>query len=136
MSGRPLDFSANGNSLNSPGTRQTPIQVAPFHVLGGIDTSPWFDTSAFQTVNTPGVLGTVPRFAFAGPKLFNVDAGVFRRFTVTERVAAEIRAEAFSVTNTPQFDQPNANASDTNFGFIKGTVGGNRTMQLGAKITF
>ena len=136
MSGRPLDFSANGNSLNSPGTRQTPIQVAPFHVLGGIDTSPWFDISAFQTVNTPGVLGTVPRFAFAGPKLFNVDAGVFRRFTVTERVAAEIRAEAFSVTNTPQFDQPNANASDANFGFIKGTIGGNRTMQLGAKITF
>ncbi len=137
MSGRPLDFSASGNSLNAPGTRQTPNQVAPFHVLGGIDTSPWFDTSAFQTVGTNGVLGNVPRYAFAGPKLFNLDAGLFRRFTVTERVGMEVRAEAFSLTNTPQFDLPSANASDpVNFGHITGTVGGNRTMQLGAKISF
>jgi hypothetical protein len=48
----------------------------------------------------------------------------------------EVRAEAFSLTNTPQFDQPNSNASDINFGLIKNTVGGNRTMELGAKITF
>jgi len=136
MTGRPLDFNANGNSLNAPGTRQTPNQVGPFRVLDGIDTSPWFDTSAFQTVGTNGVMGNVRRYAFAGPHLFNLDAGVFRRFPVTERVGLEVRAEAFSVTNTPQFDQPNANASDINFGFIKGTVGGNRTMQLGAKITF
>jgi hypothetical protein len=137
LSGRPLDFSANGNSLNAPGTRQTPNQVAPFNVLGGIDTNPWFDTSAFQTVSAGGVLGNVPRYAFAGPKLFNLDASLSKRLRVTERVAMEVRAEAFSLTNTPQFDLPNANASDAvNFGFIKGTVGGNRTMQLGAKVTF
>ena len=136
MSGRPLDFSANGNLLNAPGTRQTPNQVGPFNVLGGIDTSPWFDTSAFQPVGTNGVMGNVPRYAFAGPRLFNLDTGLFRKFTVNERVGLEVRAEAFSLTNTPQFDQPNANASDINFGLIKGTVGGNRTMQLGAKITF
>jgi hypothetical protein len=106
-------------------------------VLDGIDTSPWFDTSAFATVGTNGVLGNVPRYAFAGPRLFNLDTGVFRRFVVTERVGLEVRGEAFSVTNTPQFDLPNANASDAvNFGHIKGTVGGNRSMQLGAKITF
>jgi len=136
LSGRPLDFNANGNSLNAPGTRQTPNQVGPFKVLGGIDTSPWFDTSAFQPVSGNGVEGNVPRYAFAGPRLFNLDAGVVRKFTVTERVGMEVRAEAFSVTNSPQFDQPNANASDINFGLIKNTVGGNRTMQLGAKITF
>jgi hypothetical protein len=136
MSGKPLDFSANGNSLNAPGTRQTPNQVGAFHVLGGIDTNPWFDTSAFQQVTANGVLGNVPRYAFAGPGFFNLDAAVFRRFTVTERVRMEVRAEAFSLTNTPQFDQPNSNASDINFGLIKNTVGGNRTMELGAKITF
>src|SRR5215472_13199064 len=47
MSGRPLDFSASGASLNAPGTRQTPNQIAPFHVLGGIGTNAlWFDTTA------------------------------------------------------------------------------------------
>src|SRR5262249_50614717 len=132
MSGRPLDFSANGNSLNAPGTRQTPNQVAPFNVLGGIDTDPWFDTSAFQTVSTNGVMGNVPRYAFAGPKLFNLDASLSKRLRVTERVGMEVRAEAFSLTNTPQFDLPSANASDAvNFGHITNTVGGNRTMQLG-----
>jgi hypothetical protein len=137
MSGRPLDFSANGNSLNAPGTRQTPNQVAPFNVLGGIDTDPWFDTSAFQTVSTNGVMGNVPRYAFAGPRLFNLDASLSKRLRVTERVGMEVRAEAFSLTNTPQFDLPNANASDpVNFGHITNTVGGNRTVELGAKITF
>jgi len=141
MSGRPLDFSASGNTLNAPGTRQTPFETAPFHVLGGIDTSPWFDTSAFCAIGTncpagTPILGNVLRYSYAGPRLFNLDAGVFRRFTVTERVGMEVRAEAFSVTNTPQFDLPNANVSNVNFGLIKGTVGGNRTMQLGAKITF
>jgi hypothetical protein len=136
MSGRPLDFSANGNLLNAPGTRQTPNQVAPFHVLGGIDTSPWFDPSAFQAVTTTGVMGNVPRYDFAGPRLFNLDAGLSRRIRVTERVGMEVRGEAFSVTNTPQFDLPVANRGDKNFGFIKGTVGGSRSMQLGAKITF
>jgi hypothetical protein len=81
-------------------------------------------------------MGNVLRYSFAGPNLFNLDAGLSRRFTVTERLGVEIRAEAFSLTNSPQFDQPNANASDINFGLIKNTVGGSRTMQLGAKITF
>lgn len=137
MSGKPLDFSASGNSLNAPGTRQTPNQVAPFNVLGGIDTNPWFDTTAFQLVTANGVMGNVPRYAFAGPKLFNLDSALFRKFPIGERVGVELRAEAFSLTNTPQFNQPNANASDAvNFGHITSTVGGNRTMELGAKITF
>src|SRR5436305_10011251 len=103
-SDRPPPFPANGTSLTAPGTRQTPNQVGAFHVLGGIDTSPWFDISAFQPVAANGVLGNVPRYAFAGPKFFNLDAGLFRKITVTERVRMEIRAEALSLTNTPQFD--------------------------------
>jgi len=137
MSGAPLDFSASGNSLNARGTRQTPNQVAPFHVLGGIGTGNlWFDTAAFQAVTTSGVLGNVPRFAFSGPKLFNLDGGLFRRFKVTERVGMEVRAEALSLTNTPQFAQPDTNFNDANFGHITGTNGGSRTVQLGAKIAF
>jgi hypothetical protein len=48
-----------------------------------------------------------------------------------------MRPGAFSVTNIPQFDQPNGNASDAaGFGHITGTIGGNRTVELGAKLTF
>jgi outer membrane receptor protein involved in Fe transport len=158
MSGRPLDFSASGTSLNAPGTRQTPNQVGPFHVLGGIGPSVpgsptaqlWFDTSAFCPLSNPplpgcpatgnGVTGNMSRFMFAGPRYFNLDAAMFKRFPVTERIGLEFRAEAFSVTNTPHFDQPNANASNgVTFGHITGTIvgaDGNRTVELGAKLTF
>ena len=143
MSGRPLDFSASGTALNAPGTRQTPNQVGSFRVLGGIGPAPngaWFDTSAFTAINTPQTAGNMSRFMFAGPRYFNLDAAMFKRFPVRERIGLELRAEAFSVSNTPHFDQPNGNASDAvGFGHITGTIGGadgNRTMELGVKLTF
>jgi hypothetical protein len=139
LSGRPLDFSASGTSLNAPGTRQTPNQVGPFRVLGGIGPSPngaWFDTTAFTPITTQ-ITGNMSRFKFAGPHFFNLDAAMFKRFRVTERIGLEFRAEAFSSTNTPQFDQPSGNASDpANFGHITNTIGGSRTVELGAKLTF
>jgi len=146
MSGTPLDFNASGTSLAMAGTRQTPIQVAPFHVLGGIDTDNWFDPASFCPVvasNPPagcptsanGVLGNMSRYSFAGPRFFNLDAGLFRRLTITERVGLELRAQAFGITNTPQFDNPSADITSSNFGKIKG-ASGSRVAELGAKLTF
>ena len=146
MSGTPLDFNASGTSLAMTGTRQTPIQIAPFHVLGGIDTANWFDPASFCPVvasNPPagcpvsanGVLGNMSRYSFAGPHFFNLDAGLFRRVPVTERVGIELRAQAFGVTNTPQFDNPNADITNANFGKIKG-ASGSRIVEFGAKLTF
>jgi hypothetical protein len=136
MSGVPLRFIANGNSLNAPGTQQVPNQVAPFHVLGGIDTALWFDPASFAQPTTPGTLGNMKRYAFSGPGFFNLDASLFRHFPVTERVGLELRAEAFSLTNTPQFADPITNITDPNFGHIKAANGGNRAMELSAKVTF
>ena len=156
MSGAPLHFTASANSLNAPGSTQYPIQIAPFHVLNGIDTNLWFDTSAFcqpQTTANPaspncpvvanGVLGNMRRYQFSGPGLFNLDAAVFRNFPVHERMAIEFRAEAFSVTNTPHFSNPSVSMTSSTFGRITGTgdqgsaVGdGNRTVELSARFTF
>jgi hypothetical protein len=47
----------------------------------------------------------------------------------------EIRGESFSVTNTAQFNNPTADVSNANYGYITG-AGGARGMQLGAKISF
>ncbi len=145
MSGRPLDFSPDGSglnaTLNAPGSKQTPNQVGPFAVLGGIGANAlWFDTSAFARGTTPATAGNMSRFKFTGPRFFNLDAAMFKRFPVTERIGLEIRAEAFSITNTPHFDQPNADAgNNVSFGHITGTISGadgNRTVELGAKLTF
>lgn len=52
----------------------------------------------------------------------------------------EFRAEAISVTNTPQFSNPVTNVNSSSFGLVTSTrtapYGGNRSVQFGAKLTF
>ena len=84
---------------------------------------------------------TVPLFAIHG----DVDTVVqlaANSGLVKERYTLELRAEGFSVTNTPQFSNPNAsvnnyttNPATNTFGVITG-AGGNRTMQFGMKFGF
>jgi len=47
-----------------------------------------------------------------------------------------MRPGAFSVTNTPQYDLATVDMTSGNFGRITGTIGGNRTVKLGGKLTF
>jgi hypothetical protein len=83
-------------------------------------------------------MGNMAHYAFAGPRFFNIDASLFRRFPLrAERLGLEFRADVFSLTNTPQFDLPTVDMTDKDrFGRITGTIGGNRSISFGAKITF
>ena len=150
MTGLPLNITG-GSVLNAPGDTQVPDLVGSLKILHGIGSNqPWFDVTPSNggqcrgpfCQTAVGVLGNMPRRAFSGPSLFNLDASVFRRFPIRERMNMEFRAEAFSVTNTPQFDKPGqgftTNTSGT-FGYVTSTVagnGGSRSVQLGAKLTF
>jgi hypothetical protein len=137
MTGLPLVFSGGG-TLNAPGNQQVPNFNGTFHILHSVGT-PWFTASAFSK-GPDNALGTAPRIAFSGPGLFDLDASLFRRFPIKERVGLEFRAEAFSVTNTPQFSNPVTNFNSSSFGLVTSTrtapFGGNRWVQLGAKLTF
>ncbi len=149
MTGLPLNITG-GSVLNAPGDTQVPDLVGSFKILHGVGSShPWFDVTPDNPINPQcrgpfcqtaiGVLGNMPRRAFSGPGFFNLDASVFRRFPIRERMSMELRAEAFSVTNTPQFDKPNqgfSTSTASNFGYVTNTIGGNRSVQLGAKLTF
>ena len=155
MTGTPLHFTASGTSLAASGTTQTPIQIAPFHKLGGIGAGHlYFDPSAFCPVGVSplptgcpavgnGVLGNMARYEFSGPRVFNLDAAVFRTFPIRERMGLEFRAEAFSITNTPHFSNPNVDRTSSQFGQITGTndqnggVGdGSRVLELSARFSF
>jgi hypothetical protein len=49
----------------------------------------------------------------------------------------EFRAEAFNLTNTPNFGNPGANlAAPASFGVISGTTINPRIMQLALKVNF
>ncbi|MEO7029950.1 MAG: carboxypeptidase-like regulatory domain-containing protein [Acidobacteriaceae bacterium] len=66
-------------------------------------------TVAGQTDFSP--LGGAPS-QYRGPAFRRLDFSLFKNIRVTERVRAEFRAEAFNLTNTPNF----ANPSTTNLG--------------------
>jgi hypothetical protein len=139
MTGTPLTITASGAGLNTPSNTQTADQVAEVQKLHGINTianggSEWFSRSSFA--NPVGQkFGSSGRNIFDGPGFFNLDASLFKTFSITERFKLELRGEAFSVTNTPQFNNPGTTLGNSDFGFVTG-AGGSRALQLGLKLNF
>lgn len=62
------------------------------------------DASAFA-IPAPGADG-MGRNVFVGPRYWNMDLGLTKQFSVTERVKVQLRAEAFNALNHPNFDNP------------------------------
>jgi hypothetical protein len=143
-SGTPMNFGGNSAVLNAPGNGNTLNHYGPIKILHGTGRdAPWFDPtvcSASVTTNCfsqPGNLqfGNLGLNPITGPGFFNLDASLFKQFRITERTQIELRGEAFSITNTPQWNNPDTGIGNRTFGFITG-AGGNRSVQLGAKIIF
>ena len=144
--GTPLTFT-DGGSLSLPGSTQTPNQIAPIEILHGINVgNPWFSTTSFQTP-VGAVFGTLGRNVISGPGLFSINGKVSRSITLGEarRYTLDLRLETLNLTNTAQFANPQLSHTNSNFGFITGTLstgtgvngtGGGRVVQLGAKISF
>jgi len=134
--GRPLNFTYSAAGLKAPGNSNSPNVFGPVDILKNTNVgSRWFDISNFSAP-APLTFGNMGRNVISGPGLFNLDGSVFRRFAVRERLSLEFRAEAFSLTNTPQFDQPNTDITSANFGRVTAVIGGNRSTQLGVRILF
>jgi hypothetical protein len=170
VTGQPFTVQANGGTLNTPGTAQTANLVAPFKILGGIGPgNQWFDKASFPNTTpagpasgqplgctgqtypncTPG-LGNTGRNQFRGPGYVQDNLSIFKSFPIFREAAMEARFEAFQLSNTPQFNNPNSGSASIisagNFGQITSTlgsgqgsvngVGGGRTLQASVKITF
>jgi len=76
---------------------------------------------------------TEPRPAIPwGPGLFSWDTGLFKSFTIRERIRSTFRAEAFNTTNHTSFSNPATNLSiPSTVGSITGTSVAARTIQFG-----
>jgi hypothetical protein len=154
VSGLPFTITANGGTLNTPGTTQTATINGGFHKTGAIGSAhPWFDTSVFSqpagctgSCSSPG-LGNSGRNQFRGPGYIQDNFSIFKRFTMYRETGLEIRLDAFQMSNTPQFNNPNGSCcGSSSFGTITSTlgsgqgsvngVGGGRTLQGSAKLMF
>jgi hypothetical protein len=143
-SGTPINFGGNSSVLNSPGNGNTLNYFGDgIQILHGTGRNAWFAPticSATVTANCfsqPGNLqfGNLGLYPITGPGYWNLDASVFKQFKVTERMQLELRGEGFSVVNTPQWGNPDTAIGNTTFGQIT-SAGGNRQIQLGAKVIF
>lgn len=143
--GRQFSLTASDASLNMPDNRQTPDQVGPIvytGCVGGVsgDACRFFDPSAFVPV-TDVRFGTVGRNTMRGPGVVNMDFSLYRTFKLTERFNLQFRAEAFNLSNTPHFSNPNGNANSGNFGRVTSTqsawgYGRSREFRFGLRLGF
>jgi hypothetical protein len=142
--GTPVTPTAPATTLNAPGSSQFADCLGPVATIG--ERERWWDAS--NLANPNAVSPNVARFGTCGanvlrtPGLINVDMGVFRRINVNERVNVQIRGEAFNISNTPHFANPNSDIGSANFGLIGGVQNtgreGNdqRFFRIGVRIGF
>jgi hypothetical protein len=157
VSGIPFTVTANGGTLNTPGTTQTASLTGTYRVLHGIGSSnKWFDTTAFSqpagctaTPCTPQNvgLGNTGRNQFRGPGYIQDNLSIFKSFPIFREAAVETRLDAFQLSNTPQFANPNTSGvTAAAFGTVTSTlgsgqgsvngVGGGRSLQASVRINF
>jgi hypothetical protein len=103
---------------------------------GGRTPDVWFDKTAVQAAAplTGGNLGLQSNTA---PPTKTLDFSIFKDFAFTERYRLQFRAEGTNIFNTPQFQTPNNNMQDTNFGRVTSTYSGTeRHIQFALRFQF
>ncbi|MCS6874199.1 MAG: Plug and carboxypeptidase regulatory-like domain-containing protein [Pyrinomonadaceae bacterium] len=99
----------------------------------------WFDAQqrSLFSIPAPGELGNTGRNFFIGPRRFDFDVSLSKRFRITERVSFDLRADMKNFFNVPSFGLPTAIANSTIFGRIRDSVVNNaRRIQLSGKLSF
>jgi len=72
-----------------------------------------------------------------GPAFWNIDATLSKRFRIVERVQAELRAEAYNLTNRLNRANPDLVITSSTFGqALRQTITTGRQVELGMKIVF
>jgi hypothetical protein len=140
--GRQFTLTASDASLNMPGNQQTPDQIKDnVEIFGKVgDDGTYFDTTAFARV-TDVRFGNVGRNTMRGPGVVNLDASLFRNFRLSPGLQLQVRIEAFNVTNTPHFNNPNGSVNSSNFGRVLSTStadvnGRSRQFRFGVRVQF
>ena len=135
-SGTPINFTASAATLGAPGNTQYPNASGEPEVLGNVGPGQkYFDTSVFSAP-AQGTWGTLTRnSSISGPGFWNLDASLVKRLRFGQKVSTELRADAFNLTNTPHFNNPNGSFGSTTFGEINSSFG-QRLIRFGLRVIF
>jgi hypothetical protein len=160
VSGLPFSVYANSGVLNTPGTAMLANLTGVYRVTHKVGTNNyWLDPTAFSQpagcTSNPCTaqnvaLGNTGRNQFRGPGYVQNNLSIFKSFPIWREASLETRFDAFQLSNTPQFANPNSGSGNIftsgNFGRVTSTlgsgqgsvngVGGGRSLQASARITF
>ncbi len=139
--GTPITVTGPNNS-NSFGGGQRPDATGQRARLDGgpaiAEGGAYFNAAAFARAPqfTFGTAGrTVPDVL--NPGTVNWDVLIEKRFSITERVALDLRTELFNAINQVNFAGPQGNITSTDFGLIRLTqVNTPRQIQFGLRLVF
>jgi len=125
----------------SDGTvEQKPYPTGPF--LFPSSSSPTICDSGVAVVSPGGFYiapGTAGRDILRGPGSSNMDLALFKNFAITEGVKGQFRLQAYNLTNTPHFANPDGdlNHGPAQFGRINSIQPFSwRQVELGLRFTF
>ena len=137
--GSPFGIIEQTNRTNAFAHGQRPNLVGDPTLSGGRSKSErlakWFDTSLFEAPGV-GAFGNSPRNICCGPGFGVVDVSIQKRFSVTEGIRLEFRADFFNIANHANFRIPERRRGNSGFGRIRGTIGTGRQTQLGLRLEF
>ncbi len=121
-----------GMSLSTQGLAARPNQIASLHKVGKL--SEWFDTSAF-TAPGYGFYGDARNGTIRGPSYTSLNISLYKAFPIHDRLALQIRAEAFNALNHPNFRGVDTGLGDGSYGQVN-SAGDPRIMEFAMKLTF
>ena len=133
QSGSPLSFNAAYDNLGSGVTNHANVTCPSVRTIGSV--AEWFDTGCFTTP-APLQLGNSGFGKVHGPGYYNADLSLSKSETIHESMKIAVQLDAFNLSNTPHYSNPDTNLSDSNFGQISGTNGNPRQLQVGVHLTF
>jgi hypothetical protein len=152
QSGQSLTIGGNGTLLNTPGNSAYVNLTGDNKVIGnsgdttadgrpgGLGPNLYYFDPTVYTLPAAGVQGNMQRHTGPdGPGFWQLDGSLFKRFRISASKYAEFRVDAYNVTNSVRWANPNtgfSTATGTNFGTITGTTGGQRSIRFGGRFVF
>jgi hypothetical protein len=128
QSGVALTIGGNGTLLNTPGNSAYANLNGDNKVLGGLGPGLLYFDPTVYSLPAAGVQGNMKRHSGPdGPGFWQLDGSLFKRFIISGARYFEFRVDAYNVTNSVRWANPNTTYSTSTgntFGQITGTTGG------------
>ena len=141
QTGLPVNITVDRSNASVPGQYAVSGSERPNYV-GGSTPGGSLSLAEFA-VPAAGTFGNLGRNAFRARGISEVELGLSKDISLTERMRMRFRADAFNLLNRAQYGAPNADISQSTFGSITSTIsnyatgrGTPREFQLSAKISF